>query len=114
MPGESAVAELRDGKVREFTIGPEDAGLARAPVEAIKGGDAAQNAGALLALLEGAAGPYRDTVVLNAAAALIVAGKAADLREGADLAATALRSGAALATLERLRQETRFPTEPGR
>ncbi len=69
---------------------------------------------ALLALLEGAAGPYRDTVILNAAAALIVAGKAGDLREGAALADQALRSGAALASLERLRQETRSQTEPGR
>ncbi len=80
--GESQVVELRDGGVRAFTVVPEDAGLSRAPVEAIRGGDAALNAGALRALLEGARDPYRDTVVLNAAAALIVAGEADDLRDG--------------------------------
>jgi len=112
--GESAVVELHHGNVRAFTVSPENAGLPRAPVEAIKGGDAAHNAAALLALLEGAAGPYRDTVVLNAAAALIVAGKAGDLREGAHIAEVALRSGAALASLERLRKETSSPIEPGR
>ena len=114
LAGNSTVAELHHGTVREFTVDPDAAGLPRAPAEAIKGGDAAHNAAALLALLEGTPGPYRDTVILNAAAALIVAGKAGDLREGATLADQALRSGAALASLERLRQETRSQTEPGR
>ena len=109
--GESQVAELREGVVRSFTVAPEDAGLPRSTVEAIRGGDAAQNAAALLAVLEGMRGPYRDTVVLNAAAALIVAGKAGDLRDGAEVAGRALTSGAALAALERLRRETR--SRPG-
>jgi anthranilate phosphoribosyltransferase len=96
------VAELRDGTVREFTVAPEDAGLPRAQPDDLKGGDPAHNAAALRMLLSGAAGPYRDIVVLNAAAALVVAGKAGDLREGATLAAGALDSGAARATLEAL------------
>ncbi len=104
--GENTVVELRHGAVRSFVVTPEDAGLARAPVSAIRGGDAEVNAAALWALLRGARGPYRDTVVINAAAALIVAGRVADLRDGAAQAATSLDSGAALATLETLRRET--------
>ena len=73
---------LHDGTIRSFTVTPEDAGLAHAPIDAIKGGDASFNASALQALLQGAPGPYRDTVLLNAAAALIVAERTSDLREG--------------------------------
>ncbi len=104
--GESRVVALSGGTIRSFTVTPEDAGLGRAPVEAILGGDAAENAAAITALLRGMSGPYRDTVVLNTAAALIVAGRAADLRDGAGQAARALASGAALAVLETLRSET--------
>ncbi len=105
--GENQVVELRDGSDRpRFTVTPEDAGLPRAPIEAIAGGDAAFNAASLAALLEGAHGPYRDTVVLNAAAALVVAGRAGDLREGAGIAADSIASGAALAALQALRRET--------
>ena len=104
--GENHVTELRDGTVRSFTVTPEDAGLQRAPIEAIRGGDPALNAAALLALLEGAPGAYRDTVLLNAAAALVVAGRAADLRQGVALAAESIASGAALAALQTLRRET--------
>jgi anthranilate phosphoribosyltransferase len=104
LSGETQVAEYRDGTVREFIITPEQAGLARAPISAIAGGDAAHNAAALLALLRGATGPYHDTVVLNAAAALIVAGRAGSLAEGAALAQAALASGAALAKLTTLQQ----------
>ncbi len=106
LAGESQVAALRDGSVTTFTVTPEDAGLSRAPVEAIRGGDAALNAASLTALLEGAPGPYRDIVVLNAAAALVVAGRAGDLREGAGIAADSIASGAALAALQALRRET--------
>ena len=74
--GENQVAAWQGGSLRRFTISPDDAGLQRAPVEAIRGGDAALNAATLQALLQGATGPYRDTVLLNAAAALIVAGRA--------------------------------------
>ena len=104
--GENHVTELRVGEVRSFTVTPEEAGLERAPVEAIRGGDSALNAASLLALLEGAPGAYRDTVVLNAAAALVVAGRAGDLRHGAALAASAIASGAALVALQTLRRET--------
>jgi anthranilate phosphoribosyltransferase len=104
--GENRVVDLRDGRIREFILTPEEAGLPRAPVAAIRGGDAAVNAAALGALLRGATGPYRDTVLLNTAAGLIVAGRAGDLREGIALAAASLDGGAALAALERLRRET--------
>lgn len=104
--GENHVVEWRDGSLREFTVAPEDAGLPRSPIEAIRGGDPALNAASLLALLEGAPGPYRDTVVLNAAAALVVAGRAADLRDGAAQAAASIASGAALGALQTLRRET--------
>lgn len=114
LAGENQVVELRDGTVRRFTVTPEDAGLARAPVSAIQGGDAALNAAALTALLEGARGPYRDTVLLNAAAALIVAGEVNDLRAGVMMAAQSIDSKAALRALEVLRRETSIgPADAG-
>jgi anthranilate phosphoribosyltransferase len=107
--GENQVVAWQNGGLRKFNVCPEDAGLARAPVDAIRGGDAALNAATLRALLQGASGPYRDTVLLNAAAALVVAARAADLREGVALAARSIASGAALAALETLRRETAAP-----
>ena len=104
--GENRVTALKDGSIRTFCVTPEDAGLTRAPIEAIKGGDPAFNAQALMALLRGVRGAYRETVLLNAAAALIVAGQAADLRDGADRAARAVDSGAALNALETMRRVT--------
>jgi anthranilate phosphoribosyltransferase len=112
--GESLVAEYRDGTLRQFAVTPEDAGLPRSPLAAIQGGDAPENAAALLALLGGARSAYRDTVLLNAAAALIVAGRARDLREGAALAAGSIESGAAMAALEALRRETNAHRAPAR
>ncbi|HUN41095.1 MAG TPA: anthranilate phosphoribosyltransferase [Acetobacteraceae bacterium] len=106
LAGENQVAQLRDGAVTTFTVSPEDAGLTPAPLQAIAGGDAAYNAANLTALLEGTPGAYRDTVVFNAAAALLVAGRAADLREGAGIASDAIASGAALAALQTMRRET--------
>lgn len=107
LSGETQVAALEPGgTVREFTIAPEDAGLTRAPPEAVKGGDPAENAAALAALLEGAPGAYRDIVLLNAAAALVVAGEAAGLPAGAALAARSIDTGAAAGVLARLRQAT--------
>ena len=102
--GESHVVSLEGGRIVEMRVSPEDAGLARAPLEAIIGGDAAHNAAALRDLLAGAPGAYRDAVLLNAAAALMVAGRAETLREGAALAARAIDDGAAAAALERLRR----------
>jgi len=104
--GENQVVAWEKGGIRCLTVTPEDAGLPRAPVGAIRGGDAALNAATLQALLQGAGGPYRDTVLLNAAGALIVAGRAGDLREGVALANRSIASGASLAALETLRRET--------
>lgn len=104
--GESQVVALDRGDYREFTVLPEDAGLERSPVEAIRGGDAATNAAALDALLHGRGGPYRDTVLLNAAAALIVAGLSPDLRSGVAFASAAIDDGAAAAALDKLRLAT--------
>lgn len=96
------VAALEHGTVTTRSIAPEDAGLPRATLEALQGGSAAENAQAIRRLMDGEPGPYRDIVVLNAAAALVVADKAADLRAGAALAQAALDKGEAGRVLERL------------
>ena len=93
--GTTAVVALDAGTLREFTLHPEDAGLPVHPFAAILGGTPAENADALRALLDGATGAYRDAVLLNAAAALVVAGKAASLKEGVERARASLDSGAA-------------------
>lgn len=81
---------------------PEDAGLKRATLADLRGGDPAYNAAAITRLLDGEKGAYRDVVVLNAAAALIVAGRVTTLKDGAAMAAEAIDSGAAKAALARL------------
>ncbi|MGI4976536.1 MAG: anthranilate phosphoribosyltransferase, partial [Janthinobacterium lividum] len=106
LAGPTEVVEWRDGACRAFVVGPEDAGLAPAPLAAIAGGDAAENAAALLAVLGGAAGAYRDTVLLNAAAALVVAGRVEGVREGVAIAAESIDGGRAMAALAGLRRET--------
>ncbi|WGV17232.1 anthranilate phosphoribosyltransferase [Fuscovulum ytuae] len=93
----SQVVALENGAIREFDIGPEDAGLPYHPFEAILGGTPAENAQAFRALLDGEMGAYRDAVLLNAAAALVVADRAATLPEGVQIAAAAIDSGAARA-----------------
>ncbi len=98
----SYVAELMDGEVRCFEVTPEDAGLSRAAPEDLKGGDPDTNAGAMRAMLDGEPGPFRDVVLYNSAAALIVAGKAGTLKDGVALAAAAIDEGKARATLDRL------------
>jgi anthranilate phosphoribosyltransferase len=100
--GVTHVAELRDGSVRTFEIVPEDAGLPRAEPSALKGGDAATNAQAIRALLAGETGAYRDIVLLNAGAALVVAGRADDLRSGVAQAREAIDGGTAGRMLARL------------
>jgi anthranilate phosphoribosyltransferase len=102
LAGETEIAEWRDGALHLFTVTPEQAGLERAPLSAIAGGDAASNAAALAALLQGGKGAYRDTVVFNSAAALMVAGHADTLRQGACMAEAALDNGAAHTMLRRL------------
>ncbi len=106
LAGENHVFAWYQGQLREFSVAPEDAGFSRAPLEAITGGDAANNATALVALLDGATGPYRDTVLLNAAAGLIVSGRADTLRQGVKMAASSLDTGLACATLAALRDAT--------
>jgi anthranilate phosphoribosyltransferase len=100
--GATDVAEVKDGKVTVFEVTPADAGLAPAKLSDLKGGDAKHNAAAILDVLAGKKTPLRDIAILNAAAALIVAGKAPDLPQGATLAARAIDSGAAKAALDRL------------
>ena len=100
--GPSLVASIKDGNLTSFEVTPEDAGLPRATLADIKGGDPAHNAARLRELLDGAASPYRDIVLLNAAAAFIVAGRADTLLQGAQLAAEQIDSGRAKATLEKL------------
>jgi anthranilate phosphoribosyltransferase len=96
------LAILDQGKVTTGEIGPEEAGLPRWPLADIRGGDAAHNAAALRQLLDGETGPYRDIVLLNSAAALMVAGRAKDVKEGAGLAGQVLDSGAAKTKLDAL------------
>ena len=100
--GPSYVAEWKDGKVATFEVTPEEAGLPRATAADLRGGDPATNALAVNALLDGHPGAYRDIVLYNSAAALLVAGKAATLRAGVQMAAEAIASGKARASLEKL------------
>jgi anthranilate phosphoribosyltransferase len=100
--GITHVAILEHGKVSRREIAPEDIGLPRATLSQLKGGDAKQNAEAIRALLGGAKGAFRDIVVLNAAAALVVADKAGDLKAGASLAAEAIDGGRAGEVLARV------------
>jgi anthranilate phosphoribosyltransferase len=100
--GPTTVAALDNGTVKTFEIAPEDVGLSKAKPETLRGGDAEANAAALLAVLKGSKGPFRDVAVFNAAAALIVAGRAKDLKEGAAMAKKSLDSGEAEGRLDRL------------
>ena len=100
--GPSHVAEWRNGAVRTFDVSPESLGLTRAEPAALKGGDATTNAAALLGVLDGTRGAYRDIVLLNAAAALVVAGKSETLEDGLRSAGHAVDGGAARDTLARL------------
>jgi anthranilate phosphoribosyltransferase len=100
--GPTAVMALENGTIRRFTVAPEDVGLARARPEDLKGGDPDHNARALRAVLDGEPGAYRDIGLINAGAALVVAGAANDLRDGVDRAAAMIESGAAKGALDRL------------
>jgi len=100
--GPTSVAALENGKIRTFEVTPEDAGVSRARPEVLRGGDAEYNAKALLEVLKGKPSAFRDVSILNAAAALIVAGKAKDLKQGATLAAKSIESGEAEGRLDRL------------
>ncbi len=107
--GPSRIAELKGGIVRRFEITPEEVGLPRARLADLRGGDGEENARLLRELLDGAKGPLRDIVLLNAAAALVIADKAPDLKGGLVLAARAVDTGRARAALEALIAITNRP-----
>ncbi|HZC16805.1 MAG TPA: anthranilate phosphoribosyltransferase, partial [Caulobacteraceae bacterium] len=107
--GTTQVAEWRDGGVRLFNVTPEAVGLPRARLDDLRGGAPEANAHALRALLVGEAGPYRDVVLLNAAAALLVGESVETLRDGVDLAGEVIDDGRALAALDRLVEITNAP-----
>jgi anthranilate phosphoribosyltransferase len=107
--GPTEVAEWKDGAVCRLSVTPEEAGLPRASLDAIRGGDAETNAAALTALLDGQTGAYRDIVLLNAAAALVVADRAETLAEGAALAAAVIDDGRAANALAGLVAATNTP-----
>ncbi len=100
--GPTLICEVRGGTVRSFEFSPEDAGLVRAPLSELRGGDAALNAALLRGVLQGEPGPRRNAVVLNAGAALAAAGVCETIPEGVRLAERAIDSGAALDRLETL------------
>ena len=85
--GITRIAEVRDGQVHSYEVTPEEFGISRAPIDAISGGDAAENAAIILGILDGAKSPRRDVVLLNAAAALVAAGRANRLGDGVPMAA---------------------------
>jgi anthranilate phosphoribosyltransferase len=107
--GETEVAEWRDGGVRLFTVTPEAVGLPRAALADLSGGEPAVNAQALRELLDGRTGAYRDIVLLNTAAAFLVADRTETLREGVDLAGEIIDDGRARAALDRLVEATNAP-----
>ncbi|MFA5844370.1 MAG: anthranilate phosphoribosyltransferase [Coriobacteriia bacterium] len=100
--GPTIVGDFADGRVNTYEILPEEVGIARGSTSALAGGDASENAGIVREILSGGTGPRRDVVLMNAAAALLAAGKVADLAEGVVRAREALETGAALAALEGL------------
>lgn len=102
--GPTSVSALENGKIRSFEISPQDVGLPLSRPEDLKGGEAKENATALKAVLDGAKNAYRDTVLMNAGATLLVAGHASSLGEGVAQAAQSIDSGAALERLNRLIQ----------
>jgi anthranilate phosphoribosyltransferase len=102
MSGATAVAALEHGTIRTYEITPEEVGLSRVKAETLRGGDAQANAVALKRVLEGKDGAFRDVAVLNAGAALLVAGRAKDLKGGVELAQKSIDSGEAEGALDRL------------
>ena len=109
LAGETLIAEVTGGGVRRFTVTPEDFGVARAPMDTIRGGTPAQNAATIREIFAGRNGPRRDIVLVNAAAALVAADVAENFLEGAQLATTALDSGSAKDKLAALIDFTQPP-----
>jgi anthranilate phosphoribosyltransferase len=112
--GTTTVAALDAGKVEIFEIAPEDVGLERVRLPDIKGGEPQHNARLMRDVLDGAGGPLRDVVLLNSGAALVIAGRAAELEDGIELAARSLDSGAARRVLEALIARTNAPSQAER
>src|SRR5438046_6655857 len=106
LAGETTVAEVRNGKVRKFSVTPEEFGVKRAPVEGIRGGTAEENASLIRRILEAEAGPPRDIVVINAAAALVATGVSENFRDAAELARSAIDSGESCEKLTSLKAFT--------
>jgi anthranilate phosphoribosyltransferase len=106
LAGETQVAEVREGEIKRYAITPEDFGVSRASLEGVRGGSPAENAAILRSIFDGEVGPKRDIVVINTAAALVAAGVAGNFKEGAELAARALSSGAAGEKLSELKDFT--------
>ena len=102
LSGPSEIAELRNGTVTQYTITPEDFDLQRAPLSALAGGNASDNALILKEIFTGKAGPTRDVVLLNAAAVLVVGGLAKNLRDGVTLASNIIDSGAVARLIDSL------------
>ncbi len=102
LAGTTFVTELKDGKIENFEVTPEDAGLNRAPLKALVGGDQKHNAQRALAILGGEEGPQTDAVLLNSAAALLIGGKASNLKDGVALAKEVIANGSAKSLLEKL------------
>ena len=106
LAGPTMVAEVRDGEMRKFSVTPEEFGVGPAPLDAVRGGTAAENAELIKRILEGEGGPPRDIVVINAAAALVAAGVSENFRDAADVARSAIDSGKAYQTLADLKAFT--------
>jgi anthranilate phosphoribosyltransferase len=100
--GPSQISALKDGEIKNFTLTPEEAGLQKVDVSELLGGDGVHNAKALKDVLQGAKNAYREIVLLNSAASLIVAEKTDDIREGVEIAAKSIDRGAAMDKLEQL------------
>jgi anthranilate phosphoribosyltransferase len=100
--GPTRVVAMESGAIRAFEIKPEDAGLRTVEASELRGGDPSHNAQALRAVLDGATTAYRDIALLNAGAALVVAGRAGNIRDGVEAGAQAIASGKAKATLDKL------------
>lgn len=102
--GATVVSEVKDGALQSYLIAPEDLGVQRASLDQLRGGAASENAQSLLRVLKGEPGPFADLVAVNAAAALVVAGLAPDLRVGVDVARASIASGKAMAALDALKR----------
>jgi len=100
--GPTQISQLSDGKIKDFTVSPEELGFERSPIDSIRGGDARENASIVRGILSGENGPKRDVVLMNAAAALVAAGKASRLKEGVRLAEESIDSGKAIRKMEDL------------